>query len=602
MEKIKKFLSGSSWLVKNLIKLNKFTWKDTKKVICILYIATVMDIASSFVARWSQAIIINKLTEISKWRILEQKTLLILTIILVVSLVLPSFINTLKGFYIKVIYRKIDELINISFLGKKVSLNIEQLENSSNHLLFQRVQENIWRFKNYFYSQFTMFDYWTNMMIILVTMLFLKPSIAFLIAIFTLPELVIELSSARTIWNIESMGWGLKRKYNYLKNIFSQIPSVVDIKLSWNSNFFIRKLENIITPFLDEQYKADKKRHLFLALATLSSKIWVIISTFILIFAVYYGEMQVGTFVFLYWLIVSFQNSLAWFFRTIVSQYEDNLYIEEFFWVQDLKQNMIFSENPVILDQQITPVIEFRDLTFTYPEKDKEILHKINLTINPWEKIAIVWVNGAGKSTIVKLLTRFYDVTSGEILIGWKNIKDLDLNSWWRIIWYMPQDATNYMFQIKQAIAISDTTQKIDINKVEKSAQMSLASEFIETFKDKYNQQLGRNFDWEGLSWWQWQRMNLARIFYKNPQVYILDEPTSAMDAEAEAKIFETLSNLPKDKTVIFISHRFSTIRQADRICIIEDGKITEIWTHEELINNDKTYKRLFELQAKGYE
>lgn len=603
MKKLKNFFSGSKGLFLNIVRLNKLFWSDVKKYVIILYLIVVFDIIFSFIARWSQALIINNLTLVATWKNIERNTIIILVVVLAVSLIMPSFINISKSFYQTVLWRKIDQLINIKFIQKKASFDLSQLENPTNTTLFQRVQETMWRFRNYFWWQFEVSTFAFNIVVILFTILFIKPIISVIIILFTIPELISKLSISRAIWTIDNLHWPVKKKYHYLRQLFLRQSSIMDVKLSWNIDFFINKLIKIITPFLSEQYNNDKNKAKRSIFSVLSSKIWIMISIIILVYSVYNWNIQIGTFVFLYWSIVSFQTSLSWFFWSIVSYYEDNLYIDDYFKVQDMKNTMSYSKDPIMLDRDKTPFIELKNVSFTYPDKDKEIIHKLNLTISPWEKIAIVWVNWAGKSTLVKLLTRFYDASSWEILIDWNNIKDVDLHSWWSQIWYMQQDTTSYLFETRQSIAMSDTSKKIDIEKVERSAKMSLADEFIKDFKKWYNQQLWVDFeDGEWLSWGQWQRINLARIFYKEPQVYILDEPTSAMDAEAESKIFDTLAHLPKDKTVIFISHRFSTIRQADRICLIEDGKIVELGTHEELIKNWKTYKRLFELQAKWYE
>lgn len=603
MKKLKIFFSGSKGLFVNIMRLNKLFWNDIKKYIIILYLIVIFDIVFNFIARWSQALIINNLTLVATWKNIERNTIIILVVVLAVSLIMPSFINILKSFYQTVLWRKIDELINIKFIRKKASFDLSQLENPTNTTLFQKVQETMWRFRNYFWWQFEISTYALNILVILFTILFIKPIISVVIIFFTIPELISKLKLSKAIWTIDNLHWPTKKKYQYLRQLFWRQNSIMDIKLSWNIDFFIGKVIKIITPFLSEQYNNDRNKAKRSIITVLSSKIGIMLSIIMLVYSVYNWNMQIGTFVFLYWSIVSFQTSLSWFFWSIVASYEDNLYVDDYFKVQDMKNEMKYNDNPIVLKPDKTPIIEFKNVSFTYPDKDKEILHKLNLAINPWEKIAIIWVNWAGKSTLVKLLTRFHDVSDWEILIDWINIKDIDLSSWWRQIWYMQQDMTNYLFETRQSIAMSDTSKRIDMKKVEKAAKMSLADEFISDFKWWYNQQLWIDFeDWEWLSGWQWQRVNLARIFYKEPQVYILDEPTSAMDAEAEAKIFDTLAHLPKDKTVIFISHRFSTIRQADRICLIEDGKITELGTHKELINNWKTYKRLFELQAKGYE
>lgn len=604
MQKLKNFFWVWKELFEMIFRLYKFLWKHIKKnIIIIIFFNVILYTIFNLLWKWIQWIIVNTITSYINWIYIENDFLVIIFILLILSLIIPDLLSIILIYYARISHRKIDEIVNIEFSSKKASLDLEQIENPQIDALLRRVSENLWRIRWFFSDSYVIFRSLFMILAVLISMIFIKPIISLIIIIFTTPELIVWMKSWKTVWTIDALSWSIKRKYNTLRNYIWWQKSIIDIKLSWNIKYFIDKLYQIITPFLKEQQANDLNRAKKMSIAVIFSKIWILIAVLILINDVLNKNIQIWTFLFAFALIWTLQWSISDFFQISAQGYENSLYIKDFFNLLNLKKSMKYSDNPIFLKPWITPKIELKNVSFTYPDKDKEILHKFNLTINPWEKIAVVWVNWAGKSTFVKLLTRFYDVSSWEILIDWNNIKDLDINSWWSSVWYMPQDATNYTFEVRESIAMSDTSQKIDMKKVEKSAELSLASEFIKDFKEWFQQQLWKHFDdGEWLSWGQWQRMNLARIFYKEPQVYILDEPTSAMDAEAEAKIFENLANLPKDKTVIFISHRFSTIRQADRICLIEDGKIAELGTHEELINNNSTYKRLFELQAKWYE
>ncbi len=230
------------------------------------------------------------------------------------------------------------------------------------------------------------------------------------------------------------------------------------------------------------------------------------------------------------------------------------------------------------------------------------MLKDFSLAIAAGEKIAIVGANGAGKTTLIKLLCRFYDPAGGVITVGGKNIQDIDLESWYQQFGVLFQDYAQYHFMVKDVIKVGDMGARGTPEKVRAAAQASEADAFIAEWEKAYEQMLGKQFT-GGVepSIGQWQKLALARAFYRDPRVLILDEPTSSIDAESEAKIFEKLEQLPKDRTVILISHRFSTVRQANRICVIEDGRLAELGTHEELLALGGTYARLFNLQARGY-
>lgn len=210
--------------------------------------------------------------------------------------------------------------------------------------------------------------------------------------------------------------------------------------------------------------------------------------------------------------------------------------------------------------------------------------------------------NGAGKSTLIKLLLRFYDVTHGEILINGINIKKVDLVSWYAQIGALFQDFIKYQFTLKENVFYGNKDENRNIELLKKAVAQSGAESYIENLPQKYNQVVGKMFE-KGidLSGGQWQKLALSRAFFKDAPILILDEPTSAIDAKAEYEIFERVQKLQKDKTVIIISHRFSTVRNADRILVLNNGQIIENGNHDELIRQDGVYAELFKIQAQGY-
>ena len=247
----------------------------------------------------------------------------------------------------------------------------------------------------------------------------------------------------------------------------------------------------------------------------------------------------------------------------------------------------------------LKPNIEFRNVSFKYPLTEKLVLKNINLKINFGERLALVGENGAGKSTIVGLLLKFYEPTEGSILIDGIDLKDIDSSTWYKIISPMFQTLTNYNLTVEEFITLGE---KIDYTKLEKVSKLTDCFNMIEGFENKFKQQLGRYYsNGEELSGGQWQRLTLARALYKESAILILDEPTSSLDPKAEVEIFENLGEYEKNKTVFFVSHRFTTIRKADRIIFLENGEIKGDGNHEELIANNTTYKSIFEEQAKSF-
>ena len=264
-----------------------------------------------------------------------------------------------------------------------------------------------------------------------------------------------------------------------------------------------------------------------------------------------------------------------------------------------LKPTIIDKPNAVaIKGPKIT--IEFKNATFHYPNTEYKVFDNLNLKIESGDKVAIVGENGAGKSTLIKLLMRFYLLDSGEILINGVDIRDIKINSLYSQVATLFQDFNHYAMSATDNIAISGIG--VDQNAVEKSAKLSGAHNLIQKLPKKYKTYLDMSFkDGVDLSGGQWQRIALARAFYRNANMIILDEPTSAIDAKAEYEIFNNIFEKHDGKTAIIVSHRFSTVRKADHIVVIDEGKIVESGTHSELVQHNSKYAEMFNKQAEGY-
>jgi len=280
-----------------------------------------------------------------------------------------------------------------------------------------------------------------------------------------------------------------------------------------------------------------------------------------------------------------------------------NKYIEKYFEFM-AKERVIHSpiDTTMLPMEPMPPIVEFKNISFRYPNSKRYILKNFNLTIKTGEKIAFVGENGAGKTTLIKLLLRFYDVTEGEITVNGVNIKHINLEKWYVLIGALFQDFIKYQFTFKENIYFGNKKETNNLDLLKDAIKKSGADEFVKDLPSKYDQTVGKMFkDGVDLSGGQWQKLALARTFFKNAPILILDEPTSAIDAKAEYEIFQHVQELQKDKTVIIISHRFSTVRNADRILVLDEGRIIEEGNHEVLMKKKGLYAELFNIQAQGY-
>jgi ATP-binding cassette subfamily B protein len=246
--------------------------------------------------------------------------------------------------------------------------------------------------------------------------------------------------------------------------------------------------------------------------------------------------------------------------------------------------------------------IEFRDVGFRYPGRENWVLRHINLHIYPAERVALVGLNGAGKTTLVKLLVRLYDPSEGVILLDGADLRDYDVADLRRNIAVLFQDFVHYQFTARENIGFGQIEEVENLGQVTSAARRSGADPIITQLPAGYETTLGRRWN-KGLelSGGEWQKVALGRAFMRDAQVLVLDEPTASLDAEAEYEIFKRFGELTKGRTAVFISHRFSTVRMADRIVVLESGSISELGTHADLIAANGTYARLFNLQAEGY-
>ena len=284
------------------------------------------------------------------------------------------------------------------------------------------------------------------------------------------------------------------------------------------------------------------------------------------------------------------------------SIYENNLFMANVFDFLGLKPQMVIATRKHDLPVSLHRGIEFRGVGFRYPESEEWALRNIDLSIRPGEKIALVGPNGAGKTTLIKLLSRLYDPTEGAILIDGIDIRELDPVDLRQKIGVIFQDFVRYHVPARENVGFGQIDSLEKIEQIIEAARKSGAHPIIENLPEGYETMLGRWFrGGHELSVGQWQKIALARAFMRDAEILVLDEPTAALDAETEYEIFRHFQELTEGKTAILISHRFSTVRMADRIVVIQEGRIAEIGSHPELLRQEGIYAHLFSMQAQGY-
>ena len=314
------------------------------------------------------------------------------------------------------------------------------------------------------------------------------------------------------------------------------------------------------------------------------------------------GRLSIGTLTFLAAAIASAIQNLQLVFSTFSGIADQSLFLSDLLEFFAVKPTLQSKPNAIKAPRPIQRGYEFRDVSFAYPGTSRLVLDHLNFKLEPGQRVALIGENGGGKTTIVKLLSRLYDPTAGAVLLDGIDLREYDLQDLSSQIAVIFQDFMRYDMTVRDNIAIGRIQDGNNLQDVVNASKKSMAHSVVEKLSRGYEQMLGRRFDGGvDLSGGEWQRLALARAYLRNAQVLILDEPTAALDAKAEFEVFQKFADLTQGKMALLISHRFSTVKMAERIMVLEDGKITEEGPHHELIARGGRYSELFELQASSY-
>jgi ATP-binding cassette subfamily B protein len=314
------------------------------------------------------------------------------------------------------------------------------------------------------------------------------------------------------------------------------------------------------------------------------------------------GEISVGDVVMYFGAFQRAQDFFRDVLQGLANLYENNLFLGDFVRFLALEPKVANPARPRPFPSPITKGIEFDDVTFSYPGTDRDVLRNVSFTIAPGEHVGLVGENGSGKTTLVKLLCRLYDPSAGAIRIDGVDLRELrveDLRAQFAVVF---QDYAKFLLTARENIWLGNVGLPIGSDAIIDAARRTGADEVIRALPRGYDTMLGRQFEnGSDLSVGQWQKLALARAFLRQTPFIILDEPSAALDPRAEAAVFDQFHELARDRTTIFISHRLSTVRHADRILVMVDGQIAEAGPHDELVERAGVYASLFETQAKHY-
>lgn len=394
-----------------------------------------------------------------------------------------------------------------------------------------------------------------------------------------------------------------RRELDYFRFLGASDETAKEVKIFNLSGFIAARFRTLSVQF----YKANRilllRRSVWGSLFSVIGSVGYYLAYAFIIFKAINGKITVGSLTFLAGSFRQLRSLLEGILNRFTSVSQGAIYLNDFFEFFEIKPQILPLDNPRIFPNPIRQGFVFENVGYRYRNSDKWANRHLNFTLHAGEKLALVGENGAGKTTLVKLLARLYEPTEGRILLDGYDLREYDVHELRGQIGIIFQDYLRYQMSVAQNIAAGKITETDNRGLIKFSAEQSLANLFIDKFATNYDQHLGRRFN-EGieLSGGEWQKVALARAYMRSAQLIILDEPTAALDARAEYEVFQRFAGLTQGKTSVLISHRFSTVRMANRILVLDKGELLEIGSHEELLQQKGKYAELFYLQAKGYQ
>ncbi len=493
--------------------------------------------------------------------------------------------------------------INQLIINKTQTLDVSYFENAAYYDLLQNVrQETNQRTLDIIVQSLGLIQNAITLLAFIFLLIRFSPWLLLIIGGATLPSFAAQNKYGRLTFRLLNDQAPERRQMQYYEELLTVDRYVNEVKLFGLSQLVLRRYIDLFQQLFREDITLARKRSLISIgwgslglLSYYSTACWIV-------FRAIAGIITFGDAVLYLEVFRQTHHLLQNILNNLLSLYENSLFVNNISNYLALTPQITSPASPIPMPLTMQQGLEFRDVSFRYPGQTNWALRHINLTLHPGEKLALVGLNGAGKTTLVKLITRLYDPTEGQILLDGCPLDRYDLIEWRQKIGVIFQDFVRYHLTAAENVGIGQIANLDDQVRIVAAAKKGGADEFLADLPKGYGTMLGKWFEaGHELSIGQWQKVALSRAFMRDAEILILDEPTAALDAAQEYRIFQQFRQLTEGKMAILISHRFSTVRMADRIAVIEAGQVTEIGSHNELMAQNSTYAHLFNIQAQGY-
>jgi ATP-binding cassette subfamily B protein len=517
-------------------------------------------------------------------------------------LLASTILTQLRRLYEHVLNARLGHHINTQIIRKALTLDLQYFEDSNFYDQLQNARrEADTRALGIINGAFMVVQNIITLASFAALLVVFNPWITLLLFGATVPAFIAQGRFSRLYFRLLTWRAPEFRRMNYIEHVLTVDSSVKEVKLFGLGEPLLARYSETFWQFFHEDYALARRRSLISLGWGLLAQLSYYIAYAWIIFVAVSGRITLGGMTLYLSLFRQSQGTVQGLFDNINRLYENGLFMDNLFGF--LALTPLMQQQPGAGSfRNVSQGLEFRDVSFRYPGRSDWALQNINLSIPPGQKVALVGPNGAGKTTLIKLLTRLYDPTEGEIYLNGRDLREYDPDELHRKIGVIFQDFVRYQLSVRENIGFGQIESLDDNERVAYAAERGGADDVVAELPKGMDTMLGRWFeDGHELSGGQWQKVAISRAFMRDSEVLVLDEPTAALDAEREYEIFRRFRDLTEGKIAVLISHRFSTVRMADRIVVIEHGTITEHGTHAELLDHGGTYARLFELQAEGY-